>query len=87
MINECRILRNYNLQFNNCYVHKIFVEKLIKRPFSVWIIIGIAVAYGFYSISVFLKTGSFLLLIPRILSFASAIGLILNKGWSYAFLC
>jgi len=54
----------------------------MKRPFSLWIIIGVAIAYGLYLISVFLKTGSFVLLIPMLLSFASALGLILNKGWS-----
>jgi O-antigen ligase len=60
----------------------------MKRPFSVWIIIGIAIAYGFYLISVFLRTGSFVLFIPMILSLASAVGLILNKSWSrYFVLC
>ncbi len=60
----------------------------MKRPLSVWMIIGVGIAYALYLISVFLKTGFFVLFIPMILSFASALGLILNKGWSkYFILC
>jgi hypothetical protein len=69
------------------------MEINIRKTFSVWIVIGILLIYGLYlgyNILAFsILSFQFLFsLLPLMLSFASVIGLFLNKSWSkYCILC
>ncbi len=64
------------------------MNKYLKKPYFIWIIIGIIIIYGLYSIFNLISTFSFYYALPVIIIIPALIGLVLNKEWSkYLVLC